>query len=271
MIVTLTPNPSLDRTIAVEQLRVGEVHRAQRLHIDAGGKGVNVSRALAANGFDTVAVLPANGAPAVRVHRAARRRDGVPHDYIALEGAVRTNITLVEDDGTTTKINEPGRASTAADAAAMLDAVERHIDGRVVGGRLRQPAAGNRRQSSTWASSSGRALAACGSRSTPRAPPCARPWRQGPISIKPNHEELEEFVGQAARRPLGDVLEAARGLVEAGVGTVVVSLGEHGALAVDAQGAVHAIGRRRASRSRPSARATACLPAGWPPSRRAPR
>lgn len=237
MIVTLTPNPSLDRTITVDRLRVGEVHRAGGLHVDAGGKGVNVSRALAANGLATLAVMPAHGAPAVEF-TTRLEADGVAHDYIPLEGAVRTNITIVDADGITTKINEPGRASTAADATAMLDAVERHIggcawlvgcgslppgiDGSLYVGLIeRARARGVRVAIDTSGTALRKAVAA------------------GPDLIKPNHEELEELVGRSLPT-LGDVLDAARGLVAGGVATVVVSLGEHGALAVDAETAVHA-------------------------------
>ena len=61
MIITLTPNPSIDRTIGVPDLQPGEVNRATTSRIDPGGKGVNVSRALSANGVQTVAVLPLGG------------------------------------------------------------------------------------------------------------------------------------------------------------------------------------------------------------------
>lgn len=258
MIVTLTPNPSLDRTITVESLQPGEVHRARGLHIDAGGKGVNVSRALAANGFDTVAVMPANGAPAVEFTERLDR-DGVAHDYIALDGAVRTNITIVDAEGTTTKINEPGRASTAADAAAMLATVERHIgeaswvvgcgslppgiDGDLYVGLIEKARArGVRVAIDTSGTAMRKAVAA------------------GPDLIKPNHEELEELVG----RPLptvGDVLKAARDLVAGGVRTVVVSLGEQGAIAVDASTAVHAAAV--VSQPQSTVGAGDCLLAGW--------
>ncbi|PKQ18290.1 MAG: 1-phosphofructokinase [Actinobacteria bacterium HGW-Actinobacteria-8] len=237
MIVTLTPNPSLDRTITVDQLLVGEVHRAHGLHIDAGGKGVNVSRALAANARRTMAVLPASGAPALEF--ASRLDDdGVPHDFIALDGAVRTNITIVDAEGVTTKINEQGRVSTTADAKAMLDTVDRHIAGAtwVVGcgslppgidGSLyvelieRARAQGARVAIDTSGTALRKAVAAA------------------PDLIKPNHEELEELVDMPLPT-LSDVLDAARGLVAGGIGAVVVSLGEHGALAVDATHAVHA-------------------------------
>ncbi len=61
MIVTLTPNPSVDRTIEVDALHRGAVLRAKATRVDPGGKGVNVSRALAACDTATIAVLPSGG------------------------------------------------------------------------------------------------------------------------------------------------------------------------------------------------------------------
>ena len=55
MILTVTPNPSLDRTYEVPSLERGEVIRATGERMDPGGKGVNVSRAVAAAGRRTVA------------------------------------------------------------------------------------------------------------------------------------------------------------------------------------------------------------------------
>ena len=60
MIVTVTPNPSIDRTVTLPaQLVRGAVHRVQSVSTEPGGKGVNVARALTLAGLDTVAVLPA--------------------------------------------------------------------------------------------------------------------------------------------------------------------------------------------------------------------
>lgn len=79
MILTVTPNPSLDRTYEVPSLDRGEVVRATGERVDPGGKGVNVSRAVTAAGRRTVAVLPLGGAPGAwsptcSTHRASRSR-----------------------------------------------------------------------------------------------------------------------------------------------------------------------------------------------------
>ena len=83
MIVTLTPNPSVDRTVSITDLQRGEVQRATASRIDPGGKGVNISRALTAHKARTLAVLPAGGpqgtsagrAPGGGGHRGHHRAD----------------------------------------------------------------------------------------------------------------------------------------------------------------------------------------------------
>ena len=67
MIITVTPNPSLDRALEVDHLAVGEVNRAHAVHVDAGGKGINVSRALVRQGIDSLAVLPVGGVDGARL------------------------------------------------------------------------------------------------------------------------------------------------------------------------------------------------------------
>jgi 1-phosphofructokinase family hexose kinase len=219
---------------------------------------VNVSRALAANGLATVAVLPAGGAPAVQFG-ALLDDAGVPFDFIDLKGAVRTNITLVTEDGVTTKINEPGRASGPADANAMIDAVERHLDGAswVVGCGSLPPgidgsiyvALVNRARSHgvrVAIDTSGVAL--------------AQAVAANPDLIKPNLEELEELVGERLDT-IALVLRAAKDIVAHGVGAVVVSLGAQGALAVNKDGAFHA--SAVVDKPQSTVGAGDCLLAGW--------
>jgi fructose-1-phosphate kinase PfkB-like protein len=122
MIVTLTPNPSLDRTLQLDRLVRGGVHRALGGRIDPGGKGVNVSRALSAHGITTTAVLPLGGPDGARL---AELLDGlgVIVSAVPVAGSVRSNITVAEPDGTTTKLNEPGPTLTEAECSALVDAV----------------------------------------------------------------------------------------------------------------------------------------------------
>lgn len=258
MIVTLTPNPSLDRTIAVDALRRGGVHRALSIREDPGGKGVNVSRALAANGATTVAVLPAGGAIAPQFS-ALLVEAHVRHDLVNLPGAVRTNITLVEDDGTTTKINELGRDSTAADAALMLDATQSHLADAtwVVGCGSLPPGLGGEVYVELVARARRHGVAVAIDTS---GAALTQVIDAGPDLIKPNLHELAEHAGRELPR-LTDVVEAAREIVAAGVATVVVSLGAQGAVAVTRDEAVHAVAHVSSPLS--TVGAGDCLLAGW--------
>jgi 1-phosphofructokinase len=120
-VVTLTANPSLDRTLSLPApLRRGEVARLGASSTEPGGKGVNVARAVAAAGAEVVCVFPAgSGDPFVgRLHALGLRLATVP-----VAAPVRTNYTLTEPDGTTTKLNEPGNP---------LDEVSRETLARVL-------------------------------------------------------------------------------------------------------------------------------------------
>ncbi|MGH2673046.1 MAG: 1-phosphofructokinase family hexose kinase, partial [Actinomycetota bacterium] len=128
MIVTLTPNPSLDQTLEVDALRRGEINRAQAFRLDPGGKGVNVSRALVANGHTSRAVLPLGGTEGERL--ASLLRDmGIEVVPVSIDDAIRTNLTVVEPDGTVTKINAPGPTLSASEADGLLERTIAAVDG----------------------------------------------------------------------------------------------------------------------------------------------
>ena len=106
MIVTVTPNPSIDRTVTLPgELVRGAVHRVSSVSSEPGGKGVNVARALTLAGLDVVAVLPAGDHDPILAELRAIK---VKFHAVPVTGAVRTNLAITENDGTTTKINEPG-------------------------------------------------------------------------------------------------------------------------------------------------------------------
>lgn len=233
MILTLTPNPSLDRTIEVDEIVRGEVHRARASRVDPGGKGVNLSRVLAAHQVRTIAVLPAGGAEGAQLTDLLAAV-GVPAVTIAVGSPTRSNVTLVEPDGTTTKINEPGPELSSAEVAAITDRVITDAvtaDWVVLSGSLtRGVPASFVADLVTRVHSLGVDVAVDTS-----GEPLAMAVRAGPELIKPNIEELAEIAG----RPLatwGDVAGQASVLREHGVRCVLVSLGAAGALLVDDDG-----------------------------------
>jgi hypothetical protein len=127
MILTLTANPSLDRTIELSgPVLRGQVQRAVWAGQQPGGKGVNVSRAVAAADRDTLAVLPGDIDDPVLTGLDAI---GLAHRSVPTGTPLRSNITVTEPDGTTTKINEPGSPLSAQTQNALLDLVAEQAAG----------------------------------------------------------------------------------------------------------------------------------------------
>jgi len=237
VIITLTPNPSVDRAIVIDALHRGEVHRATSSRVDPGGKGVNVSRALAAQGAATLAVLPAGG-PEGHLMDELLDAAGVPHRSVPVAGSVRMNVSVLEPDGTTTKLNEPGPELSPAEIEALVEATLAAAEGAawVVGCGSLPPGAPIDLYAGLVTRVHGRgARVAIDSSGAPM--PLAVAAR--PHLIKPNHEELAELVGHQLPT-LGDVHAAARELVSDGIEVVAVSLGGDGALLVTADEVVHA-------------------------------
>ncbi len=127
MILTVTPNPMLDKTLWLEELRTGETHRAQRLEVIAGGKGINVARALRGLGENTLATGFLGG-PAGTTMRALLDSDSIPHEFIETAGTTREGFTVVENkSGRRTAVFEPGPQLYPKEVEALLAFVQRRL------------------------------------------------------------------------------------------------------------------------------------------------
>ncbi len=236
MIVTLTLNPSVDRTVEVESLARGAVMRALGVWVDPGGKGINVSRALASNHLATRAVVTVGGAEGEHLV-ALLRGSGIEIVPVQIQGAIRSNITVVEPDGTTTKINEPGANLSADELSAVFNAVRQAVasaDWLVASGSL-PPGT----PAGVYADLV-RSLAGSGTRVAvdTSGPALEEVLPAGPDLIKPNRNELAAATGRDLAS-IADVVDAALRLRELGARTVLASLGSEGAVLVDDDGAWH--------------------------------
>ncbi|GAB3973687.1 hypothetical protein GCM10029978_053560 [Actinoallomurus acanthiterrae] len=122
MIVTVTPNPSVDRTLTVERLEHGAVMRAGSSWSEPSGKGVNVALALCGHGYASRAVLPIGGVEGARLETMLRAA-GLDYVAVPIDGEIRSNVSVLEPDGTVTKVNEPGPELSDAELKALIDAV----------------------------------------------------------------------------------------------------------------------------------------------------
>jgi 1-phosphofructokinase len=246
MIITVTPNPSVDWTFEVASVHRGELHRASASHAEASGKGVNVSRALTANGIATTAVLPLGGPVAAEL-AGLLTAAGVAFVAVPISGAVRVNVSLAEPDGVATKVNSPGpvlsRAEAGELAARALQAAR--PGGWVVGSGSLPPGADVDLYARIGAGAHDRgarfALDSSG-------PALAAGLAARPDLIKPNVAELAEVTG-AVIETFGAAAAAARQLIAGGAARVLISAGPDGALLVTDELICHAAATVTAIRS----------------------
>ncbi|MGC5615998.1 1-phosphofructokinase family hexose kinase [Georgenia sp. Z1491] len=242
MIVTLTANPSIDRTVVLGgRLVRGGVARSTGATAQAGGKGVNISRAAVAAGVPTLAVLPAD-----EVFVAELGGAGIECRTRLPAGPVRVNLTLTEPDGTTTKINHPGPVADRRLLDGLRDDVVSlagDADWVVLAGSL-PPGAPD-----AWYAELVVDLRATGARiavdtsGPPLAELAAALPAAAPDLMKPNGDELASLTAADAVRLEADhraAADAALELVGRGVGAVLVTLGAGGAVLATPDGAWHA-------------------------------
>jgi 1-phosphofructokinase len=236
VIVTLTPNPSVDRTLFVDALHPGQIMRSTRSWSEPSGKGVNVALALQAADRPTLAVLPVGGPAGAHLVEMLNQA-GLSYQTVAIAGEIRINISIIGPDGIVTKINERGPTLTDVEGHALLDAARARVqaDGWLAGcgslpGGLTDDfytqlvETGHRAGAKVVIDTSG--------------PPLSKALAAGPDLIKPNVDELADAAGGTITT-LGDVVDAAQELRTRGAKAVLASLGADGALLVNAAGLLH--------------------------------
>ena len=108
MIYTVTLNPALDKSVTVENFLPNAVNRISKVRVDAGGKGINVSKVLISLGCPSVATGFLGGAAGEAITRALST-EKIENAFIRIEGETRTNIKIFDPvRHTYTDINEPG-------------------------------------------------------------------------------------------------------------------------------------------------------------------
>ncbi len=237
LVVTVTPNPSVDWTLEIPTLVRGAVHRITGQHQEPSGKGVNVTRALTSNEVASLAVLFIGGPEGAELELLLQA-EHIAYATVPIHDSVRVNISLTEPDGTATKINAIGPALRDSEAEDLLSAAVAAGDGAdwVLGsGSL------PRGMSVDFYARLGKAIHDNAGRFAldSSGPALVAGLSARPDVIKPNADELSEAVGRPVAT-LGDAVVAARELMTLGAQTVVVSLGADGALLVDGVGVLHA-------------------------------
>lgn len=216
------------------------MQRAVAARHEPGGKGVNICRALEASGVSSLAILPGDADDAVLLALQAQK---VPHLGLPIGVSLRSNIAITEPDGTTTKLNEPGPALSPQQQNDLITLVleqAHEASWLVLAGSL-PPGV----PSDFYATITRKLRHRYGTNAPKVAidssgAPLAAAVSAGPDLLKPNAEELAELTAISNASDLEDsprlAVEAARTLINAGVGAVLATLGSKGAVLVTNEG-----------------------------------
>ena len=228
MIITVTLNPAIDKTAELEHLERGGLNRLKNVIVDAGGKGINVSKTIKELGGETIATGFVGGSGGVLIKKVLTEL-GIQSDFIEIKSEVRTNLKIVECDGHVTELNEPGPVVTEEElellttrllgfaneealfvlAGSIPNGISKSVY-KTLTQRLKEKGA------KVFVDADGElfinSLEAC------------------PDIIKPNRHELEEYFHKDYSVDEAELITMGQKLLEKGIGMVAISLGQMGAL-----------------------------------------
>ena len=222
MIVTVTLNAALDRSLTVPIFKLGHRHRASSVLALAGGKGINVARALKRLDVPVVATGLAGGRTGTRIVEELTE-EAILNDFVRIRDESRTSTAVVDPaGGTYTEINEWGPEVTIAELAMLeekLDYLSRGADFVVLSGSL------PRKVPESFYADVARTLGRNGVRVVldSEGEPLRLAVEAGPFLVSPNQAEAEQLVGQELEDD-GDFLMALETIAEMGARNVLITL-----------------------------------------------
>ena len=228
MIVTVTMNPAIDKTVEIGYLQQGGLNRISKVEYDAGGKGINVSKTICELGGKSIATgfLAGN---AGRTIKNVLYEKGIQNDFVWIKGETRTNTKVFEENGMVTELNEPGAVPSADELKELIDKLEGYaskdtlfvLAGSVPNGMDKDIYAEiidtvHKKDAAVFLDADGELF-----RSGLKAMPDI---------IKPNRLELEEYARFDYKASEQEIANIARRLIDEGISTVAVSMGKCGAM-----------------------------------------
>lgn len=240
MIITVTLNPAIDKTAEIAKLMPGGLNRLENILPDAGGKGINVSKMIAALGGRSVATGFLGGS-AGREIEIILNASGIETDFIPIAHATRTNLKVLSPEYGVTEFNEPGAAVTAAEMLALRDKLMQYAKPGVTfvfsGNLPRNVASDTYQELTDVVKEKGAAVFLDADGEAFGQALSARP-----DFIKPNKFELMQYFGIADELSLAECAALCRRLIDKGIRLVALSMGADGALFVSAGETLYAPG-----------------------------
>lgn len=226
-VVTITLNPALDLTGSLQALNQGSVSLVDKSSLHAAGKGVNVAKVLSELGAQ-VTVTGFLGKDNPELFHQLFEQIGVQNQFVEVSGATRINVKLVEENGEVSDINFPGVQVSAQEVERFeqtLFGLAKTHDYFVIAGSL--PGGVTPEMCAGWIeklNQLGKKVFFDSSKAALKAGITAKPWL-----IKPNDEELSDFVGEKLETQQ-QCKSAAESLGQQGIENVVVSMGADGVM-----------------------------------------
>lgn len=240
MVITVTLNPALDKTLILEDFTPGVVNRALSVRQDIGGKGINVSKVLKEFGVQSVCTGFLGGNLKDLFLRELKSK-GIDSDFVPIKGNTRTNTKVVDRvRNEFTDINEPGAVIDKDELYEFLAKFEGMVksgDTVVLSGGASSSVPKDIYRKLTEISKNKGAYVLLDA----EGELFEEALKAGPDVVKPNDYELSLLEGRKLETD-EDILSAARRLMDKGVGKVMVSLGADGSMYVTKNGAYRAKG-----------------------------
>lgn len=230
MVVTVTMNPAIDKTVEIDTLIPGGLNRIHKVEYDAGGKGINVSKTIQELGGKSIATGFLGGNVGKTVENMLNEKN-IQNDFIWVDSETRTNTKIFEQNGEVTELNEPGPEISEEQTEQLLKKLEtlagkdtlfvlsgsvpRGVDKDIYGRITRRV---HKKGSKVLVDADGELF--------------TKALDASPDMIKPNRVELEEYAKLNYRASQEELFGLAEKLMKKGIGTVVVSMGKSGALFV---------------------------------------
>jgi len=240
MIKTITLNPAVDKTIEINNFRVGNVNRVSSVRLDAGGKGINVSKVIKNLGGESRAMGILSGKSGEFIKGYLDEIE-ISNDFIFTKGETRTNIKVVDlINHTNTDINEAGPEASTKDLKDLSDKIFSNVSNEdiiILSGSV--PSNVDKNIYANWITNAKEK----GAKTILDADGelLKNGILAGPYLIKPNIDELE---GMFNRKIVGtlETVEIAKKLLGYGIIIVAVSLGSEGAVFVSKECSIYARG-----------------------------
>lgn len=227
MIVTVTMNPAIDKTADLDKFEHAALNRLQNVIVDAGGKGINVSKTIKAIGGESIATGFCGKND--KLIENVLSSQGIKSDFVKINGDVRTNLKVVEKGGILTELNEAGPTIEEKELNELIEKLEKYANEDtlfILAGSIPKGVDKNiykdlvtrlkKKGSKVFVDADGELF--------------VNAVEASPTIIKPNKFELEQYYKMEKEATEEELINMGEKLLNNGIELVAISLGKDGAL-----------------------------------------